>query len=143
MAAGCHELSFGRRDLSLTWVQKAVAFRHRTVPSGLGKGLGWVYRRVCLETSLWDRRTRNGARGPSQAGYRGRQGLLSDTSGARHPAQLKVPARRAEMVRVATRKPASSRSQDHEQRTLDLPGCVRDFSEERKGRGKCPDSILS
>ena len=47
------------------------------------------------------------------------------------------------MARVATRKPASSRSQDHEQRTLDLPGCVRDFSEERKDRGKCPDSILS
>ena len=36
-----------------------------------------------------------------------------------------------------------SRSQDHEQRSLDWPGCVRDFSEVRQDRGKRFNGMLT
>ena len=97
---------------------------------------------MCFETRLWDRHTRNGAWGPSQAGYLGQQRLFSDGSGTRHPDQQEATGRR----RRSASPPGNqnySRSQDHEQRTPDLPGRVRDFSQVRKDRGKCFNGTLS
>ena len=61
--------------------------------------------RVCFETRLWDRHTRNGAWGPSQAGYLGQQRLFSDGSGTLHPDQQEARDGQAEKVLVAPGKP--------------------------------------
>ena len=82
-------------------------FHLGTEQSQVEIGMEWrcVCLRVCFETRLWDRHTRNGAWGPSQAGYLGQQRLFSDGSGTRHPDQHEARDGQAEKVRVAPGKP--------------------------------------
>ena len=114
-ATSCRGLSFRRTDPSLPRVQRTVAFRHRTVPAEIGMEWRCVCPRVCFESRLWDRHTRNGAWGPSQR-------LFSDGSSSGPAAALLGRFGDSATRSAGSARPAGGEGPRRPRETRSIPG---------------------